>query len=65
MKKCEVCQGDLSGEECPFAGEEYITMKQGPAHTQQHDLARWVLHTSEQHAEGLLDWARRKVFEEK
>lgn len=65
MKKCEVCRGDFHGEECPFAGEEYITMKQGPAHEQQLGLARWVLHAPGEHAEGLLEWARRKVFQEK
>lgn len=63
MKKCEVCRGDFHGEECPFAGEEYITMKQGRPHQQQHDLARWVLHSPEEHTETLLEWAKQKILE--
>lgn len=73
MKKCSVCGGRFDSSECPFGkGEEfpwvedYALMGKGKLDHNAHQLniARWVLHSSEEHTQSVVQWAKRMMLEE-
>jgi hypothetical protein len=74
MKKCGVCGGIFDGVECPFKkgdelpwAEDYERMGKGKMEHSEHqrNVARWVLHGADEHAESVLIWAKRLMLEEK
>lgn len=68
MKKCGVCKGVYEEEECPFEKElglveGYAMVRQGKVENAeiQKRVARWVLHSAEEHTETLVEWAEKMV----
>jgi hypothetical protein len=73
MKKCGVCEGVFEGAECPFGkgeelpwAEDYALMGKGKMEHPEHqrNVARWVLHGPDEHAESVLLWAKKTMSEE-
>ena len=72
MKKCTVCRGTYMEEKCPFGegnglpwAEDYVKMGQGKLEHAEHQMndARWVLHSSEEHGNSILEWAEKMMGE--
>ena len=73
MKKCGVCGGVFEGIECPFGegdelpwAEDYALMGKGKMEHRehQHNVARWVLHGPDEHADSVLSWAKKMMQEQ-
>lgn len=74
MQRCGVCGGGFEGLECPFGKgeklpwvEDYALMGKGVMNHEEHqcNVARWVLHGEEEHAESIIHWARKRMSIEK
>jgi hypothetical protein len=70
MPKCEVCGGIFEEEFCPFEKElpwarDYALMGKGELMHREHqrNVARWVLHGPNEHAENVVLWAKKKISE--
>jgi hypothetical protein len=69
VKKCGICGGFFEGEGCPFGVgelpwvEDYALMGKGKRVLAEHQMnvARWVLHGGDEHAENVLAWAKKKM----
>jgi hypothetical protein len=73
MKRCSVCWGIFEGEVCPFGkgeelpwAEDYALMGKGKMEIREHqrNVARWVLHAPSEHADSILDWAKKMMLRE-